>query len=127
MNMEIGIEEEGTPVGNPENIVLTEREILLAQGDDPDVLPVDADTEGSPAVEDGLQDTGDAPSDPPAEENLESWITASDMERAKAYGLAEDDLALFENREEFGRWAKLTDRASSRGGQPRGRRPDGRD
>lgn len=99
---------EGTEVGDPTKIELTEREILLAQGEDPDNRSVDAEIEGAPVTE-----------DPPAEEETVeeqevSWITDADRNRAKSYGLDPEDVDAYESREQFGKVLKALDKAASR-------------
>jgi hypothetical protein len=109
------IDEQDAPIGDANKIELTEREILLAQGDDPDSGLEPVEKEDAQQVE-SEADAGPGEADPPAEEK--SWITDADREKAKAYGLSDEDLGLLETREEFGRFVKLSDAAASRKPDP---------
>lgn len=104
--MSLEDESPGTEVGNPEAVELTEREILIAQGEDPDDVRIDDAPQGE-AEPDGPVEEQDAPSDPPGDDPPEpqAWHSADDLALAKKYGLDETDLALFEDRKDFRRWA----------------------
>ena len=93
---------------------LTERELAIAHGDDPDSTPpvepeeVEAEaTEEPTAIEDAS---------PPTEEPVEiaetpaSWLTAEVKELGQSYGLSDDEISSFASQDEFDRAARLFDR-----------------
>lgn len=102
-----------------EEVKLTERELAIAQGRDPDVialpdetLPDDAApstatvTDEQPGTD--ASNTGggtEAAAAPPA-----TWLTDDVKQLAASYGLADDDLKDFSSAGEFNKFARLTDR-----------------
>jgi hypothetical protein len=106
--------EVGTDVGDPSAVELTEREILLAQGEDLDDPSVDAEIEGAPVSSDppAEEETAEETAEDEGEET--SWITDADRNRAKSYGLDPEDLDAYETREQFGKVLKALDKAATR-------------
>lgn len=108
---------------------LTEREIAIARGDNPDaVVPSgkepdakdgdigkDGTDEGDDVADDGAGGTDAGESSPSeglvAEGGTDaSWVTPEHLEMAASYGLNEDDLADFKTEADFRRVGRLYDR-----------------
>lgn len=109
-----------------EPVVLTERELAIAHGENPDTVapveaaPVEAAAEKvvEPVVETPAAETppAEAPAEP-AEVKPPSWLTAEHRELAASYGLSEDDLTDFDSTAEFTRAARIIDRQNASLGQ----------
>ncbi len=98
---------------------LTEREIAIAEGRDPDAEPSLIEAE---AAEEVVEDTPEQPegevaddnvSDPPADTPVGPWYSDTDREYASRHGISEWHLQQFGSREEFSRAAALLEAAAS--------------
>lgn len=92
-------------VGDPTKFELTETEIAILQGNDPE-NPVDEpeDEIEDEAVVDVLAEEDDPAEDEPEDDELpEHWATSADRQLAEVYGLTDDDLLGVASREEFTR------------------------
>lgn len=106
---------------------LSDRELAIARGEDPDTVGQDTQDTGSPdtgSTDTGSQDAGgpeslpDASSAPeevspeqaPEEPTRANWWNDETKELAESYGLSDDDLGTFETEAEFRRAARLFDK-----------------
>ncbi len=100
---------------------LTDRELALCQGEDPDAKPVEVPEAVTAEVQDGAVAEGQevTPVEQPVKEDVtggskeaagSSWLKPEHTELAKGYGLSEDDVKSFSSPEEFSRATRLLDK-----------------
>jgi len=100
---------------------LTEREVAIAQGRDPDEITTDETPEVETSVEDTVdEEVASEPSSEPAEE---TWINAEITELADSYGFTGEDMKLFESEAEFRRAGMLFDRQMLSKAEPKAEDP----
>lgn len=112
---EEGAEKDGTE--DTEEIVLTDRELAIINGDDPDDL---AEDEEDTTLGDGKADVTDddeGGKDAPEPDQEESWVTDDLRQLAGTYGLQDEDIADFGSGEEFLKAAGMLEKLSLRAAQ----------
>jgi hypothetical protein len=91
---------------------LTEREIALCKGEDPDAASAEQNEEpgnGTEAVDEG-KEAPQVAEQKTEEEKPASWIDEDVKSQAASYGMSEEELAGFKDVNEFRRAGKLVDR-----------------
>lgn len=92
----------------PTEITLTEREIAIARGEDPDVIQPAAEV---PEVEDAQETVEETSEAVVADEPTEpTWINDDVRDLATSYGMSDDDLQGFTTEEEFRKAGLLLDK-----------------
>jgi len=99
-----------------EDIVLTDRELAIIQGDDPDDLGAENETPTDAGTAD-VTDDDEAGKDAPEPDQEESWVTEDLKQLAGTYGLQEDDISDFGSGEEFLKAAGMLEKLSLRAAQ----------
>ncbi len=109
---------------------LTEREIALCRGEDPDAVvesPGDAtegdDEQEAPVGTEASQDsTSETETEPESEDSSTEWVDDDVRALASSYGMTDEDLGCFRNLDEFRRAGMLFDRNLAGSSRPRGDR-----
>jgi len=112
-------DEAGDKIEVKEPVVLTERELAIAHGQNPDITV--APVEAAPAeavVEKVAEPVAETPAKEvtpaePAKPEPPSWLTAEHRELASSYGLSQDDLSDFGSAAEFARATRIIDRQNA--------------
>lgn len=95
---------------------LSEREIAIAQGMDPDLTPTEPaqepEEEEAGTAEVG-QDAEVADEQPDGDKEVATWYGDDDLELAGTYGLSADDLEVFASKDEFAKVTRLLDKAQT--------------
>lgn len=99
--------EDPTEGGKWESPELTEREMAIARGEDPDAEPDETDeVDDEPQAK---REPDDAPEDSADDK---PWYRETDLQLAKTYGLSEDDLKEFADEKEFAKATRLLHRVA---------------
>lgn len=105
-----------------ESMELTEREVAIAEGRDPDAVEPEAEAPEAPEPEPPEADetpSEEAPPETPPEEpevpEPPEWMTDEYRALASTYGMEDSDIAQFESPTDFSRACRLIDKHLSRG------------
>lgn len=94
---------------------LTEREIAVAKGENPDAV-AEPQVENTEVVTDDVQpepveqDAGQEVEDQGTDAQARDWVDEDAKSVAKSYGLSEDDMKSFQSKEEFTRFSAFFDK-----------------
>lgn len=109
-NTEVQANEDPTEGGKWESPELTEREMAIARGEDPDGEPEETDE-----VDDAPQakrEPSEPDDEPEGEPEGKPWYRETDLQLARTYGLSEDDLKEFADEKEFAKATRLLHRVA---------------